>query len=343
LLLQGGGNLTGGYVTTNGTGVTYLNNGSFNLNGTTTGGNVVENAASLVGTNVIKGALTWQSGSWNGVVVTVSGNSVLNINAATYNHNIGGSLLTNYGTVNWSGDQLNGGGGTVIYNYGLWNAQDNQYWYGNILGGAGTVFNNYGTFRKSGGVNAYPGTFFTAGTAFNQLAGVIDLQTGDLTLQGTYSLTNGTLSFGLNNLASFGQLLLGGAALGGPLSVNVSGNFAPAIGNQFQVVSSSSLSGAFSSVNVPAGISVAYSASGVFLNVTGPVPVEILSPQRGGTNFLFQFATASGQSYTIQRNDDLTTTNWVFYTNIVGTGSAMQVQVPVTVTPAKRFFRVREP
>jgi hypothetical protein len=79
------------------------------------------------------------------------------------------------------------------------------------------------------------------------------------------------------------------------------------------------------------------------LNVTGPLPVEILSPQRVGANFLFQFATASSQSYTIQRNDDLATTNWVFYTNIVGTGSAMQVQVPVTVTPAKRFFRVREP
>jgi hypothetical protein len=148
-------------------------------------------------------------------------------------------------------------------------------------------------------------------------------------------------------LTNYGQLLLGGAALGGSLSVKVSGNFALAVGEQFQVVSSSGLSGIFSSVNVPAGISVAYSVNGVFLNVTGPVPVQILSPQRVGTNFIFQFATASGQSYTVQRNDDLTTTNWVFYTNIVGTGSAMQVQVPAMVTPAKRFFRavfrVREP
>ena len=103
----------------------------------------------------------------------------------------------------------------------------------------------------------------------------------------------------------------------------------------------------FLSVNLPAGFSVAYTNNSVVLIVTGPVAVEILSSQRVGTNFVFQFATASGQSYTIQRNDDLATTNWVFYTNLVGTGSAIQVQAPVTVTPAKRFFRavfrVREP
>jgi hypothetical protein len=127
------------------------------------------------------------------------------------------------------------------------------------------------------------------------------------------------------------------------LSVNLNVNFAPVVGDQIVIVGSSGLSGTFNSVNLPAGFSVGYSASGVLLTVSGPVPVEILSPQRVGTNFLFQFATASGQNYTIQRNDDLTTTNWVFYTNIVGTGSAMQVQVPVTVTPAKSFFRVREP
>ena len=333
LVLQGGGSFTGGYVTTNSNGFIYLSIGDFNLNGTTTSSNVVEGAG-LVGTNVIRGALNWQNGNWSGSV-TVSSNSVVIINATTYGKTFNG-LVTNYGTVNWSSDQLNGNGGAVIYNYGLWNARDNQSWNG-------TVFNNYGTFRKSGGVSVYPGTLFTSGSAFNQAGGVIDVQAGELTSQGTYSLTNGTLSFGINNLTNYGQLLLGGAALGGPLSVNVSGNFAPALGEQFQVVASSGLTGTFGSVNVPTGISVAYSVNGVFLNVTGPVAVQILSPQQFGTNFLFQFPTASGQSYTIQRNDDLATTNWVFYTNVVGDGSAMQVQVPAAATPAKRFFRVREP
>src|ERR1035441_5785631 len=60
--------------------------------------------------------------------------------------------------------------------------------------------------------------------------------------------------------------------------------------------------GTFRSVNVPAGISVNYSNNGVYLVVVGAVPVQILAPQLAGTNFVFQFPTASGQSYTVQRN-----------------------------------------
>ena len=52
--------------------------------------------------------------------------------------------------------------------------------------------------------------------------------------------------------------------------------------------------------------------------------------------------TVSNQSYTVQRNDDLNTTNWVFYTNLSGNGSLMQVLAPVTNVP-QRFFRVRQP
>jgi hypothetical protein len=166
---------------------------------------------------------------------------------------------------------------------------------------------------------------------------------GDVTLGGTYSLTNGTLNFSINSATNNGVLLLGSLTLGGSLSANVSGSFAPAVGEQFGVIGSSALSRTFSSVRVPAGIAVAYTNNSVVLIVTGPVAVQILSPQQVGTNFFFHFPTASGQSYTIQRNDDLATTNWVFYTNIVGDGSAMQVQVPAIATPAKRFFRVREP
>jgi hypothetical protein len=157
-------------------------------------------------------------------------------------------------------------------------------------------------------------------------------------------LAAGTLSFTLNDLTSFGKLVLSHIAdLGGPLDVSVGGTFAPAVGNQFQIVSSSGQSGTFSSVNVPAGISVNYSNNGVFLVVAGAVPVQILLPHMAGTNFFFQFPTTSGQSYTVQWNNDVTTTNWVFYTNIVGNGSAIQAQVPVTAAPSKRFFRIREP
>jgi hypothetical protein len=338
LSLVSGGSFTGGYVTTNLNGITYLGGGNFNINGTLTSTNVLFGGSYLVGTNVINGGLNWQNGQWNNTVVTLSSNSVLTINNSAFQKGISGSIFTNYGTVNWSAAPVNGDGGTVIDNYGVWNAQDNQY----FNGGGGTTFNNHGLFLKSGGASGYPGTFFN-GAAFNQAGGVLNVQTGDVTLGGTYSLTNGTLNFGVNSQTSNGVLLLGSLTLGGALSVNLSGSFAPAVGDRFGVIGSSALSGTFSTVNLPAGFSVAYTNNSVVLIVTGPVPVEILSSQRVGTNFVFQFATASGQSYTVQQNDDLATTNWVFYTNLIGTGSAMQVQTPITVTPAKRFFRLREP
>lgn len=258
--------------------------------------------------------------------------------------NFSGCSITNFGAVSWSGEGLNGDGGTVVYNYGSWNAQDNQN-----FAGSGAVFNNYGTFLKSGGAAGYPGTYFTGGgignntTVFNQAGGVLSVQTGDVTLGGAYSLTNGTLNFGINSPTNYGVLLLGSLTLGGSLSANVSGSFAPAVGEQFGVIGSSALSGTFSSVNVPPGIMVAYSNNSVVLIVTGPVPVQILQPHPVGTNFLFQFPTASGQSYTVQQNHGLLTTNWVFYTNITGTGGMFQFQIPIAVAPAYDFFRVREP
>ena len=343
LRLEGGGNSSGGSITANGTGTTILVSGSYNLNGTATGTNLVEDGGNLIGTNIVNGGLTWLSGAWTGAL-TVASNSVVNIARASNAHYLGNCIVSNYGTVNWRDDILYAGGSspaTVIYNYGLWNAQDDRTMNTTFFGGS-IVFGNFGTFRKSGGINTSQ-TSFSSDVTFNN-TGTLDLQTGNVNLQGAYSLTSGRLSFGINSLTDFGKLSLGSsAALGGPLSVNVAGNFAPAVGNQFQVMSCSGLSGTFGTVNVPAGISVTYSNNGVFLVVAGAVPVQVLSPHLVGTNFFFQFPTASGQNYTVQRNDDLTTTNWVFYTNIVGDGSAFQFQVPITATPPKRFFRVRQP
>ena len=50
----------------------------------------------------------------------------------------------------------------------------------------------------------------------------------------------------------------------------------------------------------------------------------------------------SNQSYTIQRNDNLNTTNWVFYTNFAGDGSLLQLVSPVTNAP-QSYFRLRQP
>ena len=49
LVLQGSGSFTGGYITTNTAGVTCFSSGSFNLNGTVTPTNLIENAGNFGG------------------------------------------------------------------------------------------------------------------------------------------------------------------------------------------------------------------------------------------------------------------------------------------------------
>jgi hypothetical protein len=341
LALQGGGNFTGGFITTNKFGLTTLELFGYTINGTVTGTNTWEtDNGSLVGTNIINGELTWVSGNWNGApAVTIANNSTLIVNGGGGVNDMDNCILTNNGTVAWVSGTIRGGL-TTIYNKGLWDAQSDQI-VNDALSGGPFLFNNLGTFRKSG--TGGGSSQLQNGVTFNNL-GTLDVLTGVVSLLGTYNLTNGTLGFTLTSLTNFGQLsVVSSVALGGPLNVNLAGGFAPSIGDQFHVVSSSGLSGTFSSVSVPAGISVTYSNNGVFLDLTGLIPVQIINTKLVGTNLLFQFPTVSGQSYTIQSNDDLTTNNWAFYTNIAGNGSVFQFQTPVMAIPPQNFFRVREP
>ena len=203
-------------------------------------------------------------------------------------------------------------------------------------GGADPYFNNYGLLRKSGGLGTSAISIF-----FYNQNGAIEVDNGVLSvnsyLQGTGTLT---VKLGGRSAGQFGQLAVsGGASLGGPLNVTLANGFAPVPGDQFQILSCSGLSGAFSSTNVPAGMSVSYSNNGVYLIVP---PMQILNPLFSGGNLIFSFSTVSNQSYTIQRNDDLATTNWVFYTNFTGNGSLLQLVAPVTNAP-QRYFRLRQP
>jgi hypothetical protein len=341
LALQGGGNLTGGFISTNAQGLTVLSIGNFTVNGTVTGTNTWEDAGSLVGTNVINGALNWVSGNWDAAPsVTIASNSKLIVAGGNGVNDLDYCILTNNGTVVWASGQIRGGQVTV-YNNGLWDAQSDQV-VNDTLSGSPFIFNNLGTFRKSGGVYG-SSSQLQNGVFFNNV-GTLDVQTGIVSLLGTYNLTNGTLDFTLHSLTNFGQLnLVSSVALGGSMNVSLFGGFTPTIGDQFHVILSSGLSGNFNSVSVPAGISVAYSNSGVFLDAIGLIPVQIINTKLLGTNLLFQFSTISGQSYTIQSNDDLATNNWAFYTNFIGDGSMLQFQTPVLATPALNFFRVREP
>ena len=129
--------------------------------------------------------------------------------------------------------------------------------------------------------------------------------------------------------------------LNGTLNVTLTNGYTPAIGTQFQIVSGAP-GGGFATLSVPQGISVNYSNTGIYLIVTGAVPVRVQSPQLTEQSFTFTFDTAGGQSYTVQQNDNLATTNWINATNITGDGSLYQFITPFT-NIQQRFFRVREP
>ena len=78
LELQAGGGLYGGGLATNQIGRVTLSGGAFNLEGTVTETNTVENGAFLFGDNVIEGGLTWMAGVWNTASsVTLSSNCIV--------------------------------------------------------------------------------------------------------------------------------------------------------------------------------------------------------------------------------------------------------------------------
>src|SRR5882724_1824240 len=74
-----------------------------------------------------------------------------------------------------------------------------------------------------------------------------------------------------------------------------------------------------------------------------PPPPQILSVNLLGNSFALSFLTVSTQSYTVQANLDLTTTNWFACTNISGNGLIMPVAVPISNGVPQEFFRVKEP
>jgi hypothetical protein len=204
LVLQGDGNFSAGSV--NGPGITYFSSGNFNINGTLTPApsNFVENGGSLVGNNIINGGLTWGTGNWDGANVTVTSNSTLLVAGGGGSNDLSNCNFTNYGTVTWASETLRGGGapaGTRVYNYGLWNATSDQTFNG-AFGGADTVFNNYSTFRKSVGTNTSQ-TLFGVGVLFNQLSGLVDVQQGNLVLQGDGNFSAGWVNGpGMTQLSS---------------------------------------------------------------------------------------------------------------------------------------------
>jgi hypothetical protein len=91
------------------------------------------------------------------------------------------------------------------------------------------------------------------------------------------------------------------------------------------------------SVNVQPGVLAVYHAL-----YTISSPLQLVAPQVAGGVFQLSFQSVNGQSYTLYYNNNLSTTNWLPYTNLTGNGGTIPLSIPVTNT-SQRFFRLSQP
>jgi lipopolysaccharide export system protein LptA len=193
-------------------------------------GNLTWSSGTLLGTNTVTGSASWTSGSLGaGSALTIAANAILNINGNASKSLSG--VLTNAGTVNWSGTgdlliyhyALQGSSGGIVNLAGaLFNAQNDQ----TIVGeDSASYFNNAGTLLKSAGTNT------TLNLIFNN---------------------TGILNLSINSRSSFGRInLAGNVVLAGVVNVNFNAAYSPATGDSFALLTYGSESGVFSSVNLP--------------------------------------------------------------------------------------------
>ena len=81
-------------------------------------------------------------------------------------------------------------------------------------------------------------------------------------------------------------------------------------------------------------------ASGVLFRALPPPPN--LACQYSNRNLLLSFQTLAGISYIVQQNTNLPGTNWITFTNFMGSSSVTQFTLPTT-NALQRFYRVSMP
>jgi hypothetical protein len=325
-----------------GDGTNLLSGGTFTLNGLVNGSKAVLAGAALAGANgVIAGVMTWTSGSIAaGSTLTIATNGLLVLAGNNGSDYYLYGTLTNAGTI-----RLVSGNLELYCNPGyLVNLPGALVdLTGDVSidrGCGGDLLVNLGTVRKSGGTGTS-----AINSAFNNL-GLLDVQTGLVNLNGNYTLAGGALNFGLTSLTNFGRIRLSGspAVLAGTLGVNLNNGYLPTVGASFPLLSYTSASGVFASLNLPPGTAwqTNYASTVFTLSRLGTLPtLGFGSTPAWGTNG-FQFAVDGqiGQAYILQASTNLV--NWVPVLNFTCTNSPTYVADPAAKNYTRRFYRVAQ-
>jgi hypothetical protein len=204
-------------------------------------------------------------------------------------------------------------------------------------------FDNLGTLRKSGGTNTS-----VISITFNNQNGSIEVDRGTLSLSGSnYVQGTGALTIGLGgtNSGQSGSLAISAnALLGGPLNVFLTNGYAPAVGDQFQILSCASLSGNFSSFQLPAGFVVTNIGSIVFVRFTGGAPLVVVGNTPGRVSLptpdLLLFTSASNSTWQVWSATNLGVPNWLPLGSVYVTNSSQVWRDPNALPAPQRFYRV---
>jgi hypothetical protein len=184
---------------------------------------------------------------------------------------------------------------------------------------------------------------------FNNLTNQAKLaaQHGTLQIHSTHLnfQSSETLGVGIYSQADYGQLnLVNVVPLTGVLQVSLNGGFTPVPGDSFAVVTYPSLSGSFSSLNLPHPLPLAvwdpvYGATALTLLVQPPV-----ATLSSGTNVVINVNGTNGQQAILLTSTNLTMplVNWTpLTTNTIGITGLLSVTNNIIPGVPKQFFIFR--
>lgn len=188
---------------------------------------VIHTGGTFVGDFTWTGTLTWLAGNWNSPGTTIIPTNATLVIATGNDHDMAGHVLTNRGTVNWTGGRIRGNVNTLIVNEAEWNADGGGDINSDYGGGPYDIVNN-GRWTVKSGANRWlirvggngrfeslagAGLYFDVGGTFGNGAQLIAAEGSDVHLRG------GGFGFGgpiqSQNVIHTGGVLLGDFTLNG--------------------------------------------------------------------------------------------------------------------------------
>jgi hypothetical protein len=259
---------------------------------------------------------------------------------------IGGRLL-NGGALTWSGSgtNLSLGDNAMLTNLASGMITITTDVSASLVSGNAATIGNAGLVTKTGttGTTTLNPTFVNTG--------ILDVQSGTISLAGTSTLTKSTLSFGISGATSYGKIILPGTpSFKGTLGVNLNGFYWPTVGSAFNLLNYASKPGIlFTNTALPPFITwqTNYNSTAFTLTVsarqTNAAPTNLTMSLANAANLNLAWpADHTGWPLEAQTNSIQAGlgTNWVI---VPGSGLTNEMTFPISMANGSVFFRLLYP